>query len=63
MGELCLIHAIPTDAANGAELARAEISQSSFYLVRPDGYVGLCGARLEPEAVRRYLFECLHLRA
>jgi hypothetical protein len=28
--------------------------------VRPDGYVGLCGARLEPGAVTRYLSDRLH---
>ena len=39
-------HAVPADAQNDAELARAGIPTPSFYLVRPDGHVGLCGRRL-----------------
>ena len=45
---------------NDAELARVHIPQPSFYLLRPDGHVGLCGTRLEPGAVTRYLSERLH---
>ena len=59
--DLLQIHAIPADPGNDAELARANIPQPSFYLLRPDGYVGLCGARLEPGAVKRYFSEQLHL--
>ena len=51
---------LPADPANDAELARAHIPQPSFYLLRPDGHVGLCGARLEPGAVTRYLSDRLH---
>jgi 2-polyprenyl-6-methoxyphenol hydroxylase-like FAD-dependent oxidoreductase len=36
-------HAITKDATNDKELARAGIPQPSFYLIRPDGYIGLCG--------------------
>jgi hypothetical protein len=42
-------------SANVSELARAQIPSPSFYLVRPDGYIGLAGTRLEPGAVSRYL--------
>ena len=59
----CRIHAVPDDPANDAELARAQIPQPSFYLLRPDGHVGLCGARLEAAAVKRYLSERLHMKA
>jgi len=59
--DLLQIHTIPADPGNDAELARANIPQPSFYLLRPDGYVGLCGARLEPGAVKRYFSEQLHL--
>ena len=52
---------IPADTANDAELARARIPRPSFYLVRPDGYIGLCGGRLEGGALGRYLSERLHL--
>ena len=60
---LCRVHAIPADPSNAAELARARIPDPSFYLLRPDGHVGLCGARLEPAALQRYLSQRLHLRA
>jgi len=61
-GGLLRIHVVPADAANDAELARAKISQPSFYLVRPDGYIGLCGAGIHREAIARYLSERLHLK-
>ena len=63
MGGLVRVHVVPADPLNDAELARAGIPQPSFYLLRPDGHVGLCGGRLEAEAVRRYLGENLRLSA
>jgi 2-polyprenyl-6-methoxyphenol hydroxylase-like FAD-dependent oxidoreductase len=63
LGHLLRIHALPSDAANDAELARARIPQPSYYLVRPDGHVGLCGRRLDVATVKRYLAESLHLTA
>jgi 2-polyprenyl-6-methoxyphenol hydroxylase-like FAD-dependent oxidoreductase len=51
---LLQVHAIPPDPVNDTELARLHIPQTSFYLVRPDGYVGLCGLRLEAGALDRY---------
>jgi 2-polyprenyl-6-methoxyphenol hydroxylase-like FAD-dependent oxidoreductase len=52
---LLQMHEIPVDPANDAELARARIPGTSFYLVRPDGHVGLAGTKLEAGAVERYL--------
>lgn len=57
LGDLLLTHVIPADPANGQELARARISGPAFYLLRPDGHVGLVGTHLEAEAVNRYLAE------
>ena len=47
------------DQSIAAEVAvkRAQIPQTSFYLVRPDGYVGLCGSRLEAGVLERYFAE------
>ena len=54
-GRLLQVHAIPSDPANDAELARVKIPRIAFYLVRPDGHVGFAGAKLEAGAVERYL--------
>jgi 2-polyprenyl-6-methoxyphenol hydroxylase-like FAD-dependent oxidoreductase/uncharacterized protein YndB with AHSA1/START domain len=48
-------HVIPATDANAAELARAGVAIPSFYLLRPDGHVGLAGARLDLAAVSDYL--------
>ena len=55
LGDLLRTHAIPSDPANDRELARARISGPAFYLLRPDGHVGLAGTRCEVEAVSAYL--------
>ena len=55
LGDLLNIHEIPADPFNEKALARAQIPRPSFYLVRPDGYVGLCGGRLDVAAVARYV--------
>ena len=48
--------------ASAQELARTKVPQPSFYLLRPDGHVGLCGAQLDVDAVKRYLAERVHLK-
>jgi hypothetical protein len=60
LGDLLRILAIPSDPANEAELARAQIPQPSFYLLRPDGHVGLAGTRLDQATVTRYISERLN---
>jgi len=62
-GDLVRTLVIPDDAANGAELRRANISGASFYLLRPDGHVGLCGGSFHAAAVAKYLAENVHLKA
>jgi hypothetical protein len=37
------------------------ITGPAFYLLRPDGHIGLAGGRMDVEAVRRY-FSDRHLR-
>ncbi len=54
---------VPLEADNKAELARVNISGPSFYLLRPDGYVGLCGGPFDAAAVAKYLAEHVHLKA
>ena len=55
--DLLRVHLIAACPQNDAELARANIPQSSFYLLRPDGHVGLCGAELKTSEIVRYLHE------
>jgi 2-polyprenyl-6-methoxyphenol hydroxylase-like FAD-dependent oxidoreductase len=52
---------IPANAENRAELARVKVPEIAFYLLRPDGYVGLAGVRLDLAAVNRYMSERLHV--
>jgi hypothetical protein len=57
-----LTHQVPDDPMNDLELARVGIPKPSFYLLRPDGHVGLAGTRHEPAALTRYLVDRLELR-
>ena len=61
LGDLLRVHTVADDRGNDLELARAQIPRPSFFLLRPDGHVGLCGARLDATAVARYLSERLRL--
>jgi 2-polyprenyl-6-methoxyphenol hydroxylase-like FAD-dependent oxidoreductase len=62
-GEAVRSWTIPTDAQNETELARAGIPQPSFYLIRPDGHVGVCGKTIDALAISRYLAETIGLAA
>jgi 2-polyprenyl-6-methoxyphenol hydroxylase-like FAD-dependent oxidoreductase len=61
LGDLLRILAIPNDPSNDRELARAQIPLRSFYLLRPDGHVGLAGIDLDAAAATRYVSERLGL--
>jgi 2-polyprenyl-6-methoxyphenol hydroxylase-like FAD-dependent oxidoreductase len=62
LGDLLRVHAVANDPDNDRELARARIPQPSFWLLRPDGHVGLAGARLYSAAAARYVSERLRVR-
>ena len=63
LDELVKLHIVAQDEANAAELARVAIAGPSFYLLRPDGHVGLCGAILDPAGITRYLEERVRMQA
>jgi hypothetical protein len=58
---LLQVHEIPADGANAAVLADAGIAAPSYYLLRPDGHVGLCGARVDVAVLERYATEQLRM--
>lgn len=51
------VHEIPELASNGAVLERAGIRKPSYYLLRPDGHIGLAGTELKDGDVQRYFAE------
>jgi 2-polyprenyl-6-methoxyphenol hydroxylase-like FAD-dependent oxidoreductase len=59
LGGLLRVHEVSHDSANDRELARAHIPQPSFYLLRPDGHIGLCGAHFDATAMSLYFSERL----
>jgi len=49
---------VPSDPVNYRELARVQISQPSFYLLRPDGHIALAGTNVSLSAAG----DLFHLR-
>jgi len=60
-GELVSIHRIPDDPVNDRALGGAHIPTPSYYLLRPDGHVGLCGLRPDAGELSSY-FARIHIR-
>jgi hypothetical protein len=60
LGDLLRTYVVPNDPANDRELTRVHIPRPAFYLLRPDGHVGLAGIRLDVAAVTRYVSERLN---
>ena len=63
LGDNLRVLTIPESAENTRELERAGVPSTAFYLLRPDGYVGLSGLRLDPAAIERYVVKRLGLTA
>jgi hypothetical protein len=61
LADLLQVHAISPDGANAAALAGAAIAAPSFYLIRPDGHIALCGAHIDTGALERYVRERLRI--
>jgi hypothetical protein len=61
LDDLLRVFAIPDDPVNERELARVGIRRPSFYLLRPDGHVGLAGTGLDTAAIARYASERMRL--
>jgi len=63
LGDLLRTHVVPRDFTNDAELSRVQISQPSFFLVRPDGYIGLSGTSLNAGDLRAYFAQSVFLNS
>jgi 2-polyprenyl-6-methoxyphenol hydroxylase-like FAD-dependent oxidoreductase len=61
LGDLMRVHSVPGDPVNDRELGQAKVPQPSFFLVRPDGHIGLAGVRMDAAALSRYVTERLHV--
>jgi FAD binding domain len=59
-GDLLQIHEVPSTPENVASLARVEIAGPAYYLLRPDGHIGLVGGRFDAPALKEW-FERAHV--
>jgi 2-polyprenyl-6-methoxyphenol hydroxylase-like FAD-dependent oxidoreductase len=57
------VHTVAAEGDNAVELNRVGLPLRACYLLRPDGHIGLAGARLTGEDIARYARERLHLQA
>jgi len=55
LGDAVQIHAVPSDPENAPALAAASISSPSYYVVRPDGHIGLAGTTFQEAELRQWL--------
>jgi 2-polyprenyl-6-methoxyphenol hydroxylase-like FAD-dependent oxidoreductase len=62
LGDLLDVHVIPHTHDNARALAAASIAAPSFYLLRPDGHIGLAGANIDEAAIKSWLVGACHLR-
>ena len=63
LGDLVKIHHLLTGAPNDTEFARWRIPAPSYFLLRPDGYIGLAGVKYEHAAVTRYRQDQLRMKS
>ncbi len=63
LGDIVKLHQLPSDTLNESEFTRWKIPTPSFYLLRPDGHIGLAGTRLEDGVVTSYLLDVLKIDA
>jgi FAD binding domain len=61
LGDQLQVHAIPSEMENDAALAAASIARPSYYLLRPDGHIGLAGTSFREADLRQWLVRS-HLR-
>jgi FAD binding domain len=61
LGDMLQVHVVPSDPENDAALAAASIATPSYYLLRPDGHIGLAGTVVQEGDLKRWIAQP-HLR-
>jgi len=59
---LVRVHEILSNPENSRRLAHVDIPERSYYLLRPDGHIGLAGVGVDGKRIERYFEECLRVR-
>lgn len=54
-GDMLQMHEVPSDTDNDSALAAASIGSPSYYLLRPDGHIGLAGTIFREADLRQWL--------
>jgi 2-polyprenyl-6-methoxyphenol hydroxylase-like FAD-dependent oxidoreductase len=62
LGDLLRTHVVPLEGENVRVLAGVSITAPAYYLLRPDGHVGLAGTHAEDDELRRWFSDC-HVHA
>ena len=61
LGQVVTTWIVPDNIENRNEMSRAKIPAPSFFLLRPDGHVGLCGTSADAGTIREYLSQRVKL--
>ena len=64
LDDLLRTHIVPLEGDNVRSLAAVSITAPAYYLLRPDGHVGLAGTEADERELRRWFSDChVHLRS
>jgi hypothetical protein len=57
LDDILQVHAVPSNSENDLALAAASIASPSYYLLRPDGHIGLAGTLFREADLRQWLVQ------
>jgi 2-polyprenyl-6-methoxyphenol hydroxylase-like FAD-dependent oxidoreductase len=58
LGDLLASHVVPFEGGNIRALAAVAITAPAYYLLRPDGHIGLAGTGVDEVEIRRWFSAC-----
>ena len=62
LGDLLRTHVVPFEGENIRVLGRVSITTPAYYVLRPDGHIGLAGRNADEAEIRRWFASCrVHL--